>query len=172
MAGVVKLLRRPGSQHFTDKIIEMRPGQTVKLGRCTWWRYEVFTTGLFCDPVVSRKHAEIEFKGNSFTIMDEGSLNGTLLNNQRLSPVRTKSTKFGLTCGDLVTLGCGMTDHTGKKVLPIICLVELTPCTCMDHDTLVPSSLPMDEAQEVDANSGDAEEESQSLLKDYVSSLY
>ena len=43
----------------------------------------------------------------------------------------------------------------------------------MNHDSLVPSSVQMDqEEEEVVDGGGEPEEESQSLLKDYNASLY
>ena len=75
-------------------------------------------------------------------------------------------------CGDLLTLGCGFTDPSGHKELPIICLTELSPCSCMNNDSLVPSSVQMDQEEEVVDGGGEPEEESQSLLKDYNASLY
>ena len=54
----------------------------------------------------------------------------------------------------------------------IICLTELSPCSCMNHDSLVPSSVQMDQEEEVVDGGGEPEEESQSLLKDYNASLY
>ena len=146
--GVVKLLCRPGSQHFLHKKIELKPGESLNLGRCSSWRYEFQKNGLFAAAVVSRTHAVIEYNGTYFSIYDDGSLNGTFLNEERLSAMGKKSEKLTLTCNDLVRFGSEATDKDGKQQLPIICILELDPCSCANHDSLVPSSLNLDEMQE------------------------
>ena len=148
MTGVVRLLCRPGSQHFSDKKIDLKPGESLNLGRCSWWRYELQINGLFFAPVVSRKHAVLKFNGNSFSIFDEGSLNGSFLNEQRLSATGEESQNFALTCGDLLRLGSEGMDQNGKKMLPIICMLELDPCICNNHDSIVPSSVNIDKMQD------------------------
>ncbi|GJQ09247.1 hypothetical protein GpartN1_g1038.t1 [Galdieria partita] len=58
------------------------------------------------DPDVSRLHAKISFKGGRFEIVDVGSLNGTFLNDKRLSPERVPLDEpVVLDNGDLLTIG-------------------------------------------------------------------
>ena len=55
--------------------------------------------GIFLDDVtVSRKHATVELLGNSWTLTDEGSLNGTYVNKHRV-------VKSSLVNGDEVQIG-------------------------------------------------------------------
>jgi pSer/pThr/pTyr-binding forkhead associated (FHA) protein len=53
------------------------------------------------DLLVSRKHAVIEHKGESFTIQDLGSTNGTYVNG---NPLKEKEVKV-LGSGDLIKIG-------------------------------------------------------------------
>lgn len=52
---------------------------------------EIDLTALVSDPkIISRKHAQIEQEGDRFYLVDLGSVNGTKLNGQRLTPREKK----------------------------------------------------------------------------------
>ena len=53
------------------------------------------------DPLVSRRHASIEFVQGSYYIHDMGSTNGTYVNNSPLG----KGQKVALDIGDTITIG-------------------------------------------------------------------
>ena len=53
------------------------------------------------DPLVSRRHATIEKEGSNYFVMDNGSTNGTYLNNNPIP--RFEKTKIKR--GDVITLG-------------------------------------------------------------------
>lgn len=66
--------------------------QKISIGRTA-------DSGIFLDDVtVSRKHATVELLGNSWTLTDEGSLNGTYVNKSRV-------VKSSLVNGDEVQIG-------------------------------------------------------------------
>jgi deferrochelatase/peroxidase EfeB len=66
--------------------------QKVSIGRSS-------DSGIFLDDVtVSRKHAIVEYVGNSWTLTDAGSLNGTYVNKNRVSTAT-------LSDGDEVQIG-------------------------------------------------------------------
>ena len=50
------------------------------------------------DPAASRRHAEIEFKEGAYVLTDLGSINGTLVNDHRV-------TKHRLAPGDRIVVG-------------------------------------------------------------------
>lgn len=55
------------------------PGISVRLGRSPE------SDVVLEDPLVSREHAVIEWNGNGFLLSDQGSINGTFVNNTRLT---------------------------------------------------------------------------------------
>ena len=57
---------------------ELRPGTTMVVGRA------VNSDCPVVDATVSRRHAELERAGETFTIRDLGSLNGTYVNRGRI----------------------------------------------------------------------------------------
>ena len=138
---VVDLICRYGSQKFEDKSIPVEIGKPISLARCAEGDDKV-SNGLFCAAVVSRIHAEVNYENGKFFMNDMGSVNGSFVNSHRLSKSGEKSGKVAVTCGDIVQLGCEVTQpETGVKFSPIIFMVELKPCNCTSHESQISSSL-------------------------------
>ncbi len=70
------------------------PNQTIRLGRAA--ENDI----VIDDPKISRSHAELEWNGTGFSLLDLGSANGTFVNGQRLV-----KTPYLLRDGDEIRLG-------------------------------------------------------------------
>lgn len=95
--------------------IILRPGETVILGRASKSIHDVslqpsLTNARFNCPVVSRKHAVIDFDGTSIAIADCGSLHGTAVNGKELVALD----KMELHHGDVIRLGTEVQRGDGK----------------------------------------------------------
>ena len=89
-AGEAFLVVRRGTLEGTK--FSLSGSQKISIGRTA-------DSGIFLDDVtVSRKHATVELLGNSWTLTDEGSLNGTYVNKHRV-------VKSSLVNGDEVQIG-------------------------------------------------------------------
>lgn len=89
-AGEAFLVVRRGTLEGTK--FALSNSQKISIGRTA-------DSGIFLDDVtVSRKHATVELLGNSWTLTDEGSLNGTYVNKHRV-------VKSSLVNGDEVQIG-------------------------------------------------------------------
>lgn len=89
-AGEAFLVVRRGTLEGTK--FALSSSQKMSIGRTA-------DSGIFLDDVtVSRKHATVELLGNSWTLTDEGSLNGTYVNKHRV-------VKSSLVNGDEVQIG-------------------------------------------------------------------
>ena len=89
-AGEAFLVVRRGTLEGTK--FALSSSQKISIGRTA-------DSGIFLDDVtVSRKHATVELLGNSWTLTDEGSLNGTYVNTHRV-------VKSSLVKGDEVQIG-------------------------------------------------------------------
>jgi pSer/pThr/pTyr-binding forkhead associated (FHA) protein len=89
-AGEAFLVVRRGTLEGTK--FALSNSQKMSIGRTA-------DSGIFLDDVtVSRKHATVELLGNSWTLTDEGSLNGTYVNKHRV-------VKSSLVNGDEVQIG-------------------------------------------------------------------
>jgi len=101
-----------GSDEFPFPHDELQPGQALLLvkrgpnaGSTFLLENEQTTTGrrpdsdVFLDDVtVSRNHARIERRGDSFFVQDDGSLNGTYVNGERVEETKLAS-------GDEIQIG-------------------------------------------------------------------
>lgn len=89
-AGEAFLVVRRGTLEGTQ--FALSGSQKISIGRTA-------DSGIFLDDVtVSRKHATVELSGISWTLTDEGSLNGTYVNKNRV-------VKSSLINGDEVQIG-------------------------------------------------------------------
>ena len=125
---IVKMIPRPNSENFKAKRVPFE--KALVIGRCDL-QDERMDDGLFPSVVVSRHHAQIMFNNNNnaFFLKDDTSTNGTYLNTKRLQ----SGVWVPLTCYDIVMLG----SEESKKYRPIKFMVELDPCMCANHDTLL-----------------------------------
>ena len=90
MAGKFKLVINSGPDQGTEITIEKAE---ISIGR------DVKNDIVINDPEVSRHHARLLLRTNTYVIEDTGSTNGTFINNQRLtSPIPLKA-------GELIFLG-------------------------------------------------------------------
>jgi len=62
-----------------DQSIDVRPGQTVIVGRAVTSDVPIF------DPTISRQHAELVAQGGGVQVKDLGSSNGTFINGSRIT---------------------------------------------------------------------------------------
>ena len=88
-AGVASLVVRSGSQAGTSFALQ---GQVTRLGR------HPDSEIMLDDITVSRRHAEIVRDGGGYVIRDDGSLNGTYVNAQRVE-------RAALSQGDEIQIG-------------------------------------------------------------------
>ena len=88
-AGVASLVVRSGSQAGTSFALQ---GQVTRLGR------HPDSEIMLDDITVSRRHAEIVRNGSGYVIRDDGSLNGTYVNAQRVE-------RAALSQGDEIQIG-------------------------------------------------------------------
>lgn len=144
----IKMFQRPQSTDFKEKSFSFEDKFTI--GRCSK-EEESPDNGLFSADIVSRQHAEVFFKGSNFFIQDNNSMNGTYKNDDKLKPGIPASLK----CNDIVRLG----NTKSHQYRPIIAMVELNPCSCLNHDTFVQSSLLV-----VDKEEEEVQDESQLLV--------
>jgi len=70
----------------------IKPAGVASLGR------DLENEVVLDDPAASRRHAEIEFKEGAYVLTDLGSINGTLVNDHRV-------TKQRLAHGDRIVVG-------------------------------------------------------------------
>lgn len=80
--------------HFRDRSIDMK--KTIRIGRGS--KNDVV---LDDDPLVSRRHALIEFVDGQYRLTDLGSTNQTYLNNRPITPKESVVLKTG----DIITIG-------------------------------------------------------------------
>jgi len=71
----------------------IKPAGVASLGR------DLENEVVLDDPAASRRHAEIEFKEGAYVLTDLGSINGTLVNDHRVT------TKQRLAHGDRIVVG-------------------------------------------------------------------
>jgi hypothetical protein len=89
------LLRDPGDR---QQLVELRAAAAGR-GRVTVGRNPSNDVALPWDPEVSRVHAGLECAGDEWTVVDEGSRNGSFVNGERLQGRRR------LRDGDVLTVG-------------------------------------------------------------------
>ncbi|HOJ20059.1 MAG TPA: FHA domain-containing protein [Armatimonadota bacterium] len=93
------LAAEPSPARFIDE--ESGVEYPIPTGTLTIGRRSANDIAFPTDPYVSGRHAQVSFDGETLTLTDIGSTNGTVLNDDRLAP----NTPVPLQDGDLVQMG-------------------------------------------------------------------
>ena len=93
---------------LVEKLIDVVTGDVYEVTgqQCVIGRERAATDVTLRDPNVSRRHAQLTYTGQDWSIEDLNSTNGTLVNNRRV-------TRCPLRSGDMVTFGLSTFEFRG-----------------------------------------------------------
>jgi len=116
----LELIQDADSCDFSDRILDFRICECYHVGRADLHNRSEFDNAFFNCKVLSKKHAKILCKGNTVTIQDLGSSNGTFVNNSRLSKSGKPSRSREIYNGDIIQFGSFVTE-----IRPVIARVTV-----------------------------------------------
>jgi pSer/pThr/pTyr-binding forkhead associated (FHA) protein len=116
--GGIILVLEPINETFQQKRLTLVEGSSVKIGRMTnKGTTPTDSNGYFDSKVLSRNHAEVNYRNGQVFIKDSKSSNGTFINGKRLSAEGKESSPVELKHGDDLEFGVDIVNEQDKKLL-------------------------------------------------------
>jgi len=151
MAAKVILTAKQNSFKFSDRVLSLE--DQVIIGRAGGSTSSHSDNAFFDSKVLSKSHAKLMYQDSKIFIIDNGSSNGTFVNNIRLSKAGRQSDPVEVFTGDMLKFGSEVEDKNKKVVQkPVVSKVTILKDDKVEYRERSPASMlfrPADSQEDV-----------------------
>jgi len=151
MAAKVILTAIQNSFKFSDRVLSLE--DQVIIGRAGGSTSSHSDNAFFDSKVLSKSHAKLMYQDSKIFIIDNGSSNGTFVNNIRLSKAGRQSDPVEVFTGDMLKFGSEVEDKNKKVVQkPVVSKVTILKDDKVEYRERSPASMlfrPADSQEDV-----------------------